>query len=140
MQRKFQSPSTGEACTSAQYIAEILITRRAKKEKKPLPHKFWNDDNWKKKFKVEMIAINSLLKIYDEMAVVKALESQKGKTIYSIRCPWLDELIEEEQTKLQQTPEIQKDIPVKVETTEQKDMGKTFGKKTNISRLRDLDG
>jgi hypothetical protein len=135
--KKYQSPSTNEACTAAQYIAELLITRRARKEKKALPHKFWNQDPWKKKFKIEMIAANSVLKIYDEMAVIKALESQKGKNIYSLRCPWLDELIEEEIRKQQIVPEVKAEIVIE---TEQKEMAKPFGKKTNISKLRELDG
>lgn len=137
MPQKWASPSTGEECTAAQYIAELLVTRRARKEKKHLPYKFWNLPEWKKKFKLEIIGITPLLRMYDELAVIKALESQKGKNIYSIRCPWLDELIEEEQKKLQIKPEVIENIPIE---KEQKPMADSFGKRTNISRLRDLDG
>lgn len=119
-------------------IAEILITRQAKKDKKTLPHKFWNVDPWRKKYKLQMIRINGLLKIYDELAVIKALQSQKGKNIYSIGCPWLDELIEEEQKKLQEQPKvIEKIEEIKQEI---KQPTKSFGKKNNLSNLRNLDG
>lgn len=138
MQKRFQSVSTGEQCTAAQYIAELLLTRQAKKDKKILPHKFWNHPDWKKKYKLMMIRINGLLKLYDEMAVVKALQSQKGKNIYSIGCPWLDELIEEEEKKLKEEPKVVEKIEeIKQEIKQPK---KSFGKKNNLSNLRELDG
>lgn len=85
-----------------------------------------------------MIRINGLLKLYDEMAVVKALQSQKGKNIYSIGCPWLDELIEEEEKKLKEEPKVVEKIEeIKQEIKQPK---KSFGKKNNLSNLRELDG
>ena len=45
---KYKSPSTGDFCTSAQYVAEIICQRQAKHEKAgTLPYKFWNKGKWK---------------------------------------------------------------------------------------------
>lgn len=85
-----------------------------------------------------MIAVNALLKVYNEIAIVKALESPKGKTIYSTRCPWLDEIILDEEEKIKNVP----DVPVVIEKlpTEVKPQAKSFGNKTNLNKLRELDG
>jgi hypothetical protein len=138
MSKKFLSISTGEPCGGPHYIAELLVTRQAKKDKKALPYKFWNTPEWKKQYKLQMMGVQTLLRLYSELAIINALQSQKGKNIYSIRCPWLDELIEEAEKKLQQKPEVI-EILDKVEQPK-KEIAPSFGKKTNISKLRELDG
>lgn len=96
---KYASVSTGEECTAAQFISEIIIIRRYKKQNKVLPHKFWNESLWKKEFKMEIIAAHALLRVYPEEAVVSAIKSKNAEWITSLRIKKLVEYIKEEMQK-----------------------------------------
>ena len=62
---KYKSPSTGDFCTPAQYIAEIICQRCAKHEKVgTLPYKFWNLPKWKKIYIRQVSLANKLIKEY----------------------------------------------------------------------------
>ncbi len=135
---KYRSPSTGDYCTAAQYITEILITRQAQKQRKKLPHKFWNENPWKKKFRQQIFWVNGLLKAYSAEAIVAALNSKEGKYIYSTAFPKLDELIEKEQVKIDRLKQDAKEV--EITRTEKTKPMKKFGNKTKLSKLRELDG
>jgi hypothetical protein len=134
--KKYTSPSTGDDCTAAQYLAEMMVTRDAHNKKKPLPNKFWNVQPWKGKFTQQIIKANGLLKIYPAHAIISALKSKQGSKIYSLQCPWLDELIDEQVRKM----EVVEKLEVKefADNTKSKPM-KPRAKKTTIAKLRDLD-
>ena len=135
---KYKSPSTGEYCTAAQYIAEIVCQRQAEKDNVGTPaYKFWNTEKWKKSYTHQIILANRLVKKHDERAIIKALNSGRGKSIYSLRFPGLEDLIIKEEQVLQRS-DAQDPISVEDIETDSKPR-KPFGSKSAISKLRDLD-
>lgn len=86
--------------TAAQYITELICEKKAKKDKKDLPLRFWNLPTWGSFFRQQILAANGLLKIYDSAAIVAALNSKKAWGIFSLRAPHLDAIIEEEAAKI----------------------------------------
>jgi len=64
---KYKSPSTGDFCTPAQYVAEIICQRQAKHEKAgTLPYKFWNKGKWKSIYIRQIGLANKLIKEFGE--------------------------------------------------------------------------
>jgi hypothetical protein len=103
---KYYSPSTGEECTAAQLIAEIMVTREAAKKKLSLPYKFWNLIEWKKKYKNQILGANSLLKVYSAEAILRALKRKECSWQYSIRANGISDICDEEQRKLDKEKEL----------------------------------
>ena len=90
---KYKSPSTGEYCTCAQYLAEIMCTRMAqKKNEGTQAYKFWNTDKWKKTYQQQVILANRFAKKYDPRAMVKAINSPELKRVYSLRYPKIEQV------------------------------------------------
>jgi hypothetical protein len=105
----YTSRYTDKLITAAQYLAEMMCERQAKKEKKDLCKQFWNTDYWIRPFKTQLRFANQLLKIYSCEAITNALKSNQGKNIYSLNAKWLDPLIREEQRKIDsRIPEVKK--------------------------------
>lgn len=125
---KYQSPSTGEYCTPAQYITEILVTRKNKD--KNLPHKFWNIQPYKKQFSQTIFWVNKLLKKHDHRAVIAALNSKEGNWIYTAGGERLLSLIHKEELKLKRISEQEV-----IEKPKSSKPMKQFGKKSLINRL-----
>ena len=61
--------------------------------------KLWNTTKWKNKFRSQVTKAYQLLKKYDDIAIINALKSDRGKRIYSLRVKFLEPLIKKEQTK-----------------------------------------
>ena len=83
---KYKHESTGDYCTCAAYVAEIMCKRNAeRKNQGSLPHKFWNKKPWDWTFKKQMFAANKILKEQKitEQALVKAIHSDEFKSIFS---------------------------------------------------------
>ena len=82
--QKFKSLSTGSVCTAAQYIAEIVCTRRSEKENKgSLGFKFWSSSH-KQEYQTQIRLANKIIKQYDVGVVLHYLKSAKGKKTYSL--------------------------------------------------------
>lgn len=81
---KFRSKYTNEDydITPAQYLAEFLSERKAKKDGKNLPVKFWNVPPFKGTFFQQMKLANKLLKEYDVRIILTAL--RELKYVYSL--------------------------------------------------------
>ena len=135
---RYKSPSTGDYCTSAQYIAELMCQRMAERTNEgSLAYKFWNTKKWKKTYQLQVIAANRLVNKYNDRAIVAALNTYKGLKIYSLRFPGLEDMIKTEQSKLDSEP------PAKSSSYENNTSSKPmkpYGKKSKIERLRELDG
>ena len=126
---RYKSPSTGDYCTGAQYIAEMMCQRMAENSNEgSLAYKFWNTGKWKKTYQLQIIAANRLVDEYDERAIIAALKSKRGQKIYSLRFPSLKEMIEE-QVEILKKPASSSATP-----------RKPFGQKSNLQKLRELDG
>lgn len=98
--KAYNSISTKEPCTAAQLIAEMMVLRRAAKQRVKLTGHFWNNAPWKKYYGEQIIAANALLKIYDAQAILNALKRKEGSWQYSLRTKGLSDIIQEEQAKL----------------------------------------
>ena len=79
---RFKSPSTGEYCTAAQYIAEVLVQRKAEKDNKgSLAYKFWNKTR-KKQYSLQIQKVHQLISEFGERAVYDYIIN-KNKRVYS---------------------------------------------------------
>lgn len=139
MEKKYISKTSGNKCTAAQYLAEEMCIRKAKKQKERLSAGFWHIPKWKKFYRSQIIAANSLLKIYDEKAVLNAVKRKEVSWCYSLRIKRLDQILLEEQDK------VDKEKNNKPKPSEpRKDLTKSkprkqFGKRNKINKLRKLD-
>lgn len=134
---RYKSPSTGDYCTGAQYIAEMMCQRMAENSNEgSLAYKFWNTSKWKKTYQLQIIAANRLVDEYDERAIIAVLKSKRGQKIYSLRFPRLKEMIEEQAEILKKQDEAKSVVkPASPSATPRK----PFGQKSNLQKLRELD-
>lgn len=86
--------SNGKSVSAAQFIAETICERLAKKQKKDLHFRFWLSKEWEKEYKGQIAAANKLLKTYNARSILKALQSEQGLKIYSLRAPHLPDIIQ----------------------------------------------
>lgn len=96
-----KSQSTGEPCSPAHYLAELAVTRKAKATRKVLTHKFWNQTEWKKDYKQQIMAAHSLLKIFDLEVILAALSSKDGSWMYSLNTKSLPSLCQREKQRIE---------------------------------------
>ena len=139
MTKNYKHKTTGQACNAAQYIAEMVCLREAEKERVGRPaYALWNTETWQKKFKSQVTKAYSLLKKYSDKAIINALNSYKGKNIYSLRVKFLEPIIQNEQKALDKIDNRDiKEVEYKDNTLEKP--RKPFGKKGKLSRLKDLE-
>jgi hypothetical protein len=82
--KRFKSYSTGEPCTAAQYVAEMVCMRRRERENNgSLAFKFWNKAQ-KDEYQTQIRAANTAIKRYGEKALLHYLKSPNGKRTYSL--------------------------------------------------------
>lgn len=127
--------SYGIKTTAANYITQILFERKAKQFKEVLPFSYWKQDPWRKQYQLTIIKVNALLKTYREDAIIYALTHGKGKKIYSIHCPWLDDLIQQREHELELLEQSEK---VEHQIVEIEPPQKPFAKNNIINKLKDL--
>lgn len=133
---KYKHTTTGDHCTCAAYVAELMCLRiAAHRGVSGLPFKFWNTKTWSWTFKKQMMLANSLIKKYGEVALVKGIHSDKLKNIFSLNHPIVEKTINA--IKIDQDVIL---VPEKVEPTIGTKRTSAFGKKSTLSKLRDLDG
>lgn len=128
--------SNGKTVSAAQYIAELICERKAKKQKKDLHYRFWLSKEWEKEYKGQIAAAHKLLKKYDPATIVEALNSSQGIKIYSLRAPYLEDIISKVSESRAKRPEP------KLKNIERNlfDKGKVEVKKTNIlDKLKEID-
>lgn len=136
---KYKHESTGDHCTCAAYVAEIMCKRNAEnKNQGSLPYKFWNKKPWNWTFKRQLIAANKLLKTFSEEALVKAIHSKEFKGVFSLNHPKVigvikrcELLLDEQRAKPKQEINVNKNA---------KRRKKNYGKKSNIlDKLRKIE-
>lgn len=135
-ENKFVSPSTGEECSAAQLLAEIMVKREADKKRIVLPYKFWNQETWKKKYKNQIVAANGLLKLYEPLAILNALKRKECSWQFSLRANGLNDIFKEEQEKLDKVKEVAKESTQTFTNTTVTEI-KKFGKQSKLDKLRD---
>lgn len=129
--------SNGKEVSAAQYLAELVCERVAKKNKKDLHYRFWLNKEWEKEYKGQIAAANKLLRRYDLTFIIQALKTDKGQKIYSLRAPHLEPMIEQMESRGQKEKET-----IQVKNIERNffDKGKESKKTTNIlDKLKEID-
>ena len=110
---RFKSPSTGEYCTVAQYIAEILIQRKAEADNKgSLAYKFWNKTQ-KKNYTRQVQAVSTLIGKFGESAVFDYIINT-NKRVYSASPKWVREAVEKHKSVLDRQPKQKIEVTEKV--------------------------
>ena len=82
--RKFKSISTGQECSAAQYVAELVCIRKREKENSgSLEYKFWSKSH-QEEYNVQVRVASKIIKKFGEKALLKYLNSPSGKNVYSL--------------------------------------------------------
>lgn len=137
MNKKYPSKySNGKLVSAAQYITEIICEKKAKREGKDLHYRFWLNKEWAAFYRNQISSANKLVKQYNELAVVKALNNPKAEKIYSLRAPHLIPIIEQEEKVLSlKNHELSLDLQRKKDVV----YNKPKTKNNIISKLKDLE-
>ena len=137
---KYKSPSTDEYCTAAQWVAEVITTRVAKKEKVgSLPYKFWNEGKWNKTYKWQVVCANRLIKQFGERTVIRFVRD--NKYVISLGAKFVKRKLELLKPIIDAEIEREKEAISKAEKVEQAEkdgagIKRTAGKKSVASRLK----
>lgn len=138
--KNYKHKTNGKSCNAAQYIAEMVCLRKAEKENIGRPaYALWNTDRWKKEFQSQVTKAYQLLKKYSDKAILAALNSYKGKNIYSLRVKFLEPIIKTEELKLSKIEEYRQ-APLDFEDSTKSKPRKQYGQKSQMNFLRGLDG
>jgi hypothetical protein len=136
---KYKSPSTGDFCTPAQYIAEIICQKQATHEKiGTLPYKFWNLPKWKKIYIRQVSLANNLIKEYGEEPVIKFVKSKSGSKTISLGARNVKNEIEKIKFALDNAPKHDKIEVIEIQPMEFKSR-QSFGSKTFLQRIKEVE-
>ena len=136
--KKYRSPSTGDFCTAAQYIAEIICQRIADKDKLgTLAYKFWNQDKWKKTYIRQVSLANKLVKEYGD-DFVRFINSKSGKFVLSLGMRDIKQRFEKFRKTLD-NPDPDDTIEVKKSERLEYKPRQSFGSKTLVQRIKEVD-
>lgn len=137
---RYMSRYGGGEVSPSQYLAELICENIASKNKTDLEYKFWNNEIWKKTFVSQVIAANSLLKLYQPQIIVSVIIKaiKKRKNVYSLRAKWLHDELKKE-SLLQQRTAPTTTVIVKKTTEIEKPRENFIENKTTRAKLRDLD-
>lgn len=135
---KYKHESTGDHCTCAAYVAEIMCKRNAEnKNVGSLPYKFWNKKPWDWTFKKQLWAAGKLLKDFSEEALVKAIHSDDFRGIFSLNHPKVVGVLRKYELLLSKEKDKPKqEIKVNKNATTRK---KSFGGKNILNKLRKIE-
>lgn len=134
MRKKYPSRySPNGKVHAAQYITELICEKKAVKDKKELPIKFWKLTEWNRYYRYQIMLANVLLKKYSAKAIIAALMDKKSRNVYSLRSPFLEKLIKEYEHKqpMEKSPQYDIKTPSKFKRAE--------SNKSIISKLKDLE-
>jgi len=135
---KYKHQSTGDYCTCASYLAELMCLRLAEhKNEGKLGYKFWNKKPWDWTFKQQLFTANSLIKKYGEMAVVRAVNSPSLAKVFSLKNKRVVPEILKQVKLIEGNKDKKQDLDIKEKPTVRKN---TYGKKSKLNKLRGLNG
>ncbi len=130
--------SNGKEISAAQYITEIICERKATKDKSDLHYRFWLQKKWSVFYRDQIASAHKLIKKYPSKSIIRALNSDEGRKIYSLRAPHLPAMIEKHSAILdQQSNTLTKNIERKDNVSFKQTDG--IIKKNIISKLKELD-
>jgi len=137
---KYKHQSTGDYCTCAAYIAEIMCMKNAEfKNQGSLPYKFWNKDPWTTTFLHQIIEANKLLKKYSEAGILKAIRSPEFdlQRIFSLKHGGAIPIIEKYDKIVKDSLDKRQELDIKENPTS-RSTSFGFGKKSKLSKLRNM--
>jgi len=133
---KYKHQSTGEHCTCAAYIAEIMCMKYAQfKNKGSLPYKFWNINPWKWTYLKQLYAANALLKTYSEAGIIRAINSTEFGKIFSLKNRRALPIIKKYDKIVKDNLDKHQELDVKENPTSRP---ASFGKRSKLSELRNM--
>ena len=136
---KYKSPSTGDFCTPAQYVAEIICQRQAKHEKAGiLPYKFWNKGKWKNIYIRQIGLANKLIKEFGEDAMMKFLNSKEGFKTISLGARNVKNSLQKYRIELDNAPRHDTIEIVEIEELIYAPR-QSFGNTTLLQRLKEIE-
>ena len=91
---------------------------------------------WEKFYKSQIGTANKLLQKYDAVVIIKALGDDKCKNTYSLRAPFLKNVLQKHQ-KIHDSKTY--DLTLEIDRTEKTRFRKTKIAKNTLSRLREID-
>jgi len=136
---KYKHRSTGDYCTCAALVAEIMCEKNAEnKNEGSLPYKFWSRKPWDWTFRRQMIAANKIMKDHkiSEAALVRAVLSDDFRGIFSLNHPKAVSVIKKHQLLLDKQTESKQEIKT---SKNAKHRDKRFGKKNIFKTLRKFE-
>lgn len=131
--------SNNKEVSAAQYITEIICEQKAKIDKVDLHYRFWTNKKWSTFYKNQIGTANKLLEKYSARAILKALLSEKGQKIFSLRAPHLLPMIEQAEVEL---AAANNDFTKPIDRKNNISFGSLAPKSVNkniISRLEEID-
>ena len=133
---KYKHQTTGDYCTCAAYIAEMMCLRLAQhKNEGNLSFKFWNKKPWDWTFKQQLFSANKLIKQYGEKAVLRAVLEKK--TVFSLKNKQILPEIKRQAESIKKENSGEQTLDVKKNAKSRK---KSYGKKSALDKLRKIDG
>lgn len=136
---KYKSPNTGEYVMASQYIAEIIVTRKAHKDGVVLEYKYWNnkDHRYHKEFKSQVSQSAKLLQKYQCRSIISTLNELSW--CFSLRNPTFLKRITEKDTILRKKQEEASKKVIQVNNPNSFSPVKQ-GKQSILSKLRNIGG
>lgn len=129
--------SNGKTVSAAQYITEIVCEHLAIRNKKDLHYRFWLSKEWEKFYKSQIFTAHKLLNKYSEKSIIKALNSQQGRKIFSLRAPHLVAIIEQVALEIENNDSKPQIVNI---TREINSTGKQIShKKNSLDKLKEID-
>lgn len=129
--------SNNKPVSAAQFITEIICERKALSQKEDLHYRFWVEKKWATFYRNQIGSAHKLLKKYTSKAIVRALNTDVGRKIYSLRAPHLPAIIEQQEAAIASE---NKDITLHIERNTNVKYGNMQNNKNGIiSKLKDLE-
>jgi len=132
---KYESRYGGGFISANQFIAEKMCENLAYSRKTNLPFKFWNLPAWKKDYMNQILAANTVLKVWQPQVILAVIREQKN--IYSLRASWIHDLFKKKQLELEKLAP-KETTTLDVSTTDEIPRESFKHKKSAIDKLRDL--
>jgi hypothetical protein len=134
---KFQSKFGAGYITAAQYLAELICEHKSKRDRTPLPYRFWSRPPWKQFFLNQVLAAHALLKQYDADIVIQAVNDPRCYNVFSLRAKWKLEPVLKEKKRIKDSKDKHIKLQTKTPTTQQP--RKPLGKKSLFSKLKEIN-
>jgi hypothetical protein len=128
--------SNGKEVSAAQYITEIICEHKAKLDKLDLHYRFWINKKWSTFYRNQIASANQLLEKYSAKAIIAALNQPKASKIYSLRAPFLKDIIDQQEKILESQNQ---ELTMKFDRSSDKKFKTNKSEQNIISKLKDLD-